>query len=206
MNTIVYLHGFRSSPQSVKAALIGRAVAAIPEHIRPNLYVPNLQHQPAAALAGVAAWIEREHLADADEKLCFVGSSLGGYYATHLAERFGARAVLINPALRPFDDLRPYAGTQTNLHTGESFDLTAAHFAELAAMRVARITRPERYFLLVQTGDEVLDWRPAVAFYGGAFQYIGGGGDHAFQGFAAQIPAILRFARVGISASDSTQR
>jgi predicted esterase YcpF (UPF0227 family) len=205
LTTIVYLHGFRSSPQSVKASQFGRAVAALPEDLRPRLYVPSLQHQPAAAVAGVAAWVEREAVADAGEHLCFVGSSLGGYYATHLAERFGARAVLINPALRPFDDLRPYAGTQTNLHTGESFEVTAAHFAELAALRVARITRPERCFLLVQTGDEVLDWREAVAFYGGAFQYVEGGGDHAFRGFAAQIPAILRFARVRVSASDSAE-
>ncbi|NDP43193.1 MAG: alpha/beta fold hydrolase [Aromatoleum sp.] len=206
MSTIVYLHGFRSSPQSIKASQFGGVVAGLPKALRPRLYVPNLQHQPAAAVAGVAAWVEREAVDCAGEKLCFVGSSLGGYYATHLAERFGARAVLINPALRPFDDLRPYAGTQTNLYTGESFDVTAAHFAELAAMRVARITRPGRYFLLVQTGNEVLDWRHAVAFYGGAFQYVEGGGDHAFEGFAAQIPAILRFARVRISASDFTER
>ena len=104
--------------------------------------------------------------------------------------------MLVNPAIRPYDDLRPYLGPQTNLYTGETFVVTDAHFAELAALAVARITRPERYWLLVQTGDEVLDYREAIAFYAGAFQYVQGGGDHAFQRFEAQIPAVLRFAGV----------
>jgi len=193
LTTIVYLHGFRSSPQSVKATLFGQAVAALPAGVRPRLYVPGLTHRPALAIAGVAAWVERAVAAAARDRLTFVGSSLGGYYATHLAERFAARAVLINPAIRPYDDLRPYVGTQTNLYTGESFEVTDAHFAELAALAVPHVTRPERYFLLVQSGDEVLDWREAVAFYGGALQYVEGGGDHSFQRFADQIPAILRF-------------
>lgn len=200
--TLVYLHGFRSSPASVKASQLAAAVAALPPAIRPQLYVPILQHRPAAAVAGVAAWVEREVGAAArGGRLTFVGSSLGGYYATHLSERFGARAVLVNPTVRPYDDLKPSAGMQTNLYTGETFEVTAAHFAELAAMKVARITRPERYFLLVEAGDEVLAFRAAVAFYGGAFQYVQGGGDHAFRSFAAQIPAILRFARVHVPAA-----
>ena len=130
------------------------------------------------------------------ERLTLVGSSLGGFYATHLAERFGARAVLINPAIRPYDDLRSYLGRQTNLYSGETFEVTEAHFDELAALAVERITRPERYWLLVQTGDEVLDYRQSVGFYAGAFQSVEGGGDHAFQRFASWIPAILRFAGI----------
>ena len=104
---------------------------------------------------------------------------------------------MINPAIRPYDDLAPYKGAQTNMYSGEAFEVTDAHFDELRALAVPRITRPERYFLLVQSGDEVLDYREAVAYYGGAWQFVRGGGDHAFQGFEAQIPAILRFAALG---------
>lgn len=193
MTAIVYLHGFRSSPASIKARRLQAFVDALPAARRPQLHVPALTHAPAAAVAGVAAWVER-HVAD--ETLTFVGSSLGGFYATHLAERFGARAVMINPAVHPEHDLAPWIGTQTNLYTGEAFEVTAAHFAELAALAVPRITRPERYLLLVEAGDEVLDYREAVAFYGGAWQYASGGGDHTFTAFAAQLPAILRFAGV----------
>jgi predicted esterase YcpF (UPF0227 family) len=191
--TIVYLHGFRSSSQSVKATQLRHAVEALPQAVRARLIVPDLPHRPAAAIAAVASIVESERNATATT---FVGSSLGGYYATHLAERFGARAVLVNPTVHPYDDLCPYAGTQINLYSGESFVVADEHFAELRALKVARITRPQRYFLLVQTGDEVLDYRLAVAFYGGAWQFVQGGGDHAFAGFEAQIPAILRFAGV----------
>jgi predicted esterase YcpF (UPF0227 family) len=193
--TIVYLHGFRSSPASVKAAAVTAAVAALPEPIRPRLHVPALDVSPARAVAAVEAWI-RGNVAAPERWLTFVGSSLGGFYATCLAERLGARAVLVNPAIRPYDDLAAYLGAQTNLYTGATFVVTPAHFDELRALAVPRITRPSRYFLLVQSGDEVLDWREAVAYYGGAFQHVEGGGDHAFQGFEVRIPAILRFAGV----------
>lgn len=197
MAAIVYLHGFRSSPASSKAQAMVRAVAALPEAIRPALAVPDLGHAPAQAIAKVVALVGS--LRRPDAPLTFVGSSLGGFYATHLAERFDARAVLVNPAVRPYEDLAPYLGTQTNMVTGEPFEVTVAHFDELRALRVARITRPERYLLLVQSGDEVLDWREASAFYGGAWQQVQGGGDHAYAGFEAMIPAILRFAGVPVA-------
>ncbi|MFO1395706.1 MAG: YqiA/YcfP family alpha/beta fold hydrolase [Burkholderiales bacterium] len=195
--TLVYLHGFRSSPASQKAQHLRAVVDALPNARRPVLHIPTLTDRPAVAIASVVDWVE--HNAD-PATLTFIGSSLGGYYATHLAERFGARAVLVNPTTRPYDDLAAWRGVQTNLYTGEAFEVTDAHFAELRALAVPRITRPERYFLLVETGDEVLDYRLAVAFYGGAWQYVRGGGDHSFQDFAAQVPAILRFAGVDASA------
>ena len=195
MALIVYLHGFRSSPKSVKAQAMVHAVAALPAVSRPTLIVPDLGHAPAEAIAKVLALVDAHR--NEHDTLAFIGSSLGGYYATHLAELLGARAVLVNPAVRPYDDLAPYLGTQVNMYSGERFEVTDDHFRELRALAVPRITRADRYFLLVQSGDEVLDWREAVAHYGGAWQYVQGGGDHAFQGFDAQIPAILRFATHG---------
>ena len=191
MTAIVYLHGFRSSSMSVKANLLRDAVMALPGGARPEVHIPDLPHRPLQAIASVARWVEQERNSAPPT---FIGSSLGGYYATHLAERFGARAVLINPTVRPFDDLKPYIGAQVNMYSGETFEVTELHFEELRALRVPRITRPDRYLLLVQSGDEVLDYRLAVAFYGGAYQYVQGGGDHAFANFEAQMPTILRFA------------
>jgi len=190
VGTIVYLHGLNSSPGSVKARALGVAIAALPEEGRPEYFVPQLSHRPAEAMRAVRTWIEEHE----PTSLTLIGSSLGGYYATYLAERYGVRAALINPAVRPYENLIAYLGAQRNLYTGEQYELTREHFAELRAIKVDRITAPERYLLLVQTGDAILDWREAVAFYGGAWQSVQGGGDHAFQGFAAQIGAILRFA------------
>jgi len=191
MTAIVYLHGFRSSPASIKATQLRAYVDALASP--PTLYIPDLEVAPAQAIRNVVEWVEQNAAA---RSLTFIGSSLGGFYATHLAERLGARAVLINPAVRPQDDLRSWLGPQTNLYTGATFEVTPAHLHELRDLAVARITRPQRYFLLVESGDEVLDYREAIAFYGGAFQYVQGGGDHAFTQFEAQIPAILRFAGV----------
>jgi predicted esterase YcpF (UPF0227 family) len=191
VTTLVYLHGFRSSPASRKAACLRDHVATLPAHERPQLHIPSLTDRPASAMAAVVAWGDAHA---AGRPLAFVGSSLGGYYATWLAERFGARAILVNPTVRPCDDLASWRGMQTNLYTGEAFAVGDAHFAELRALAVPRITRPARYLLLVETGDEVLDYRLAVAFYGGAFQFVRGGGDHTFTAFATQLPAILRFA------------
>jgi predicted esterase YcpF (UPF0227 family) len=193
LTTIVYLHGFRSSPASIKATRLREAVATLPAPKRITLHVPELSHQPADAVESVVDWVERHAQ---DTSLTFVGSSLGGFYATHLAERFDTRAVAINPSVRPYLDLAPWRGVQTNLYTGAAFTVTEEHFDELRAIAVSRITRPERYFLLVETGDEVLDYREAVAYYAGAYQYVRGGGDHTFTEFVAQIPAILRFAGV----------
>ena len=199
MTAIVYLHGFGSSPQSVKAQCFARAIAALPQSRRPSLHVPALSHDPGAAIADVAAWIKRGIGSRAREDMTLVGSSLGGFYATHLAERFGLRAALINPAIRPWDDLRAYVGVQRNLHTGEALEVTAAHLVQLRALSVGQITRPERYFLLVRSGDEMLPWREAVSFYAGARKFVKGGGDHGWADFDDEVPAVLRFASCAVS-------
>jgi hypothetical protein len=188
--TIVYLHGFNSAPGSVKGQMLARAAEALRDP--PRFHLPRLDHRPARAMQDVIDWIDRE--APAARDLALIGSSLGGFYATFLAERYGARAVLINPAIRPQDNLRPYLGPQRNPYTGEEYELTPAHFAELAALAVTRITRPDRYFLLARTGDEVLAWREAVGFYAGANQYVAGGGDHGWTDFDDEVASVLRFA------------
>ena len=102
---------------------------------------------------------------------CLIGSSLGGFYATYLAEKLSLKAVLINPAIDPHVGLRAYLGPQKNLHTGEPYELTEAHLREWEKLYVPRIT-PQRYLLIVETGDEVLDYRKAVARYAGAEQVV----------------------------------
>lgn len=182
---ILYLHGFRSSPASWKVRLLGDhlAAAGLGEH----LLCPALSPVPRVAMAQAEALI-----AAADGPLTLVGSSLGGYYATWLAERHDLRAVLINPAVLAPLSLTEHLGRQTNLHTGEAFELTGAHIDQLRALEVECIT-PARYLLLVETGDEVLDYREAVARYAGARQIVLEGGDHSFTRFPEFLPQILEF-------------
>jgi predicted esterase YcpF (UPF0227 family) len=188
---LIYLHGFRSSPSSFKARLLGERMAALGRAA--GYACPQLPVSPRAAIACIErGWT----LGPADT---LVGSSLGGCYATHLAERHGCRAVLLNPATRPAAGLAKYLGPQTMFHDpSASFELLPAHLAEMAAIEVATISRPERYFLIASTGDELLDWRNMVAFYPGARHTVIEGSDHGMSDFADHVDAVLAFA--GVSA------
>ena len=190
--TLVYLHGFNSSPQTVKGRKLAAAAAALAAPAR--VYIPQLHHRPATAMRDVRTWLDA-NVVDRTA-LTFVGSSLGGYYATFLAEELGARAVVINPAVRPASSLAAYVGPQRNLHTGEAWELTRGHFAELEDLYVTRLSRMDRYYLLTRSGDELLDWREAVMRYAGGWQFIMGGGDHGWEDIDDEIPSILRFAEV----------
>lgn len=184
---IVYLHGFNSSPASGKARELGEFMARAG---RGDEYLcPALPDRPQEAVAQVEARLA----GIAPQSVTLVGSSLGGFYATYLAETHGFKAVLVNPAVHAHELLRDALGPQTNWHTGEKWLFTESHLAELAALDRVSITRPERYLLLVQTGDAVLDYRAAAAYYAGARQIVEAGGDHGFVGFARHFQTILDF-------------
>jgi predicted esterase YcpF (UPF0227 family) len=189
LKTLVYLHGFISSPLSKKAVMLGDYIANVAGGI--DYRVPELHHRPARAIEQAALACKGAAATD----LTLIGSSLGGFYATVLAERLGCRAALLNPAVHPHRHFDKYLGPQKNLYTGEAFVLTREHVEELAAMQPARITRPERYWLFVETGDVVLDYRDAVAFYEGALQTVVRGGDHALVSFPEQVPELVEWAR-----------
>ena len=184
---IAYLHGFNSSPQSHKAQLLGRYMEQ--RGLGAHYACPALPPLAGEAIAAIESLVARHAAAP----LCFVGSSLGGYYATHLAEKHGAKAVLINPAIEPHVGLRAYLGEQKNLHTGEPYQLTEDHLREWRQLRTPRVS-PLRYLLIVETGDEVLDYRRAVERYAGAAQVVIEGGDHSLQSFPQHLPRILEFA------------
>ena len=187
---LLYLHGFRSSPRSFKARVVQQRMEAA--GLAANLICPQLPASPKAAMELVLTLVERY-----SGNLAIVGSSLGGFYATWLAERFGCRAALINPAVDPLKDLDQHVGVTTAWHTGEPFEFKRDYIAELAAMKVARITRPERYFLLAATGDEVLDYRDMVAHYMGAHQHVIQGSDHAVSEFEQYVDEVLAFCLAG---------
>ena len=184
--TLLYLHGFNSARASHKAQVLQAHMDGLGRGA--EFIAPDLPHRPAQAIALLEFLI-----AQAPDKPTLVGSSLGGYYATYLAERHDLKAALINPAVAPYRLLAPLLGPQQNYYTGEAYDLTAQHLTELQALEVEAI-HPEHYFLLVQTGDELLDYRDAVTRYAGAKQCVIPGGDHGFQQFENHLDEILAFA------------
>jgi predicted esterase YcpF (UPF0227 family) len=184
---LLYLHGFRSSPASMKARLVQARMAALGR--ADDLICPQLPASPAAAMTLALALVDGVPASE----LAIVGSSLGGYYATWLAEKLGCRAVLLNPAIVPLQDLDQHVGVTTAWHSHEPFEFKREYIDELRALAVDPITRPERYLLIAATGDEVLDYRDMVAHYRGASQHVIAGSDHAISEFADYVDAVLAF-------------
>jgi predicted esterase YcpF (UPF0227 family) len=184
---LLYLHGFRSSPHSTKA----RRMADWVQQHRPDLrwWCPQLPPSPRQAVAlldeGLAAW--------PPEDTAVIGSSLGGFYATVLAERLGCAAALLNPAVDPARDLAAHIGETTAWHSEERFFFRPEFIDELHALRPPQISRHERYFALIAKGDELLDWREMSARYAGCRIKLLEGGDHALSDFDEHLPDITGF-------------
>lgn len=184
---LLYLHGFRSSPRSFKAQRMHSLLRD-----RPGLtwWCPQLPASPKEVISllrdGTAEWPR--------QTMAVVGSSLGGFYATWVAEETGCRAVLLNPAVDPARDLAKYIGDQTAFHDPtQHFYFAPEYVDQLRALERGPIKRPERYFAVIAKGDEVLDWREMTARYSGARIKLLEGGDHALSDFDAHLPEVLEF-------------
>ncbi|MBF8778934.1 YqiA/YcfP family alpha/beta fold hydrolase [Pseudomonas fulva] len=186
--SILYIHGFNSSPLSRKARQLESVMQRL--GLAEQLRVPALHHHPRQAIAQLEAAI-----AELGTPL-LVGSSLGGYYATWLAERHALKAVLINPAVAPHRLFDGYLGLQRNLYTGQAWELTLDHVQALAELEVPAPRDPRRFQVWLQTGDETLDYRQAQRYYAACDLRIEEGGDHGFQGFAERIGQLLALAGI----------
>lgn len=190
---LLYLHGFRSSPQSFKAQLVTHTLASQHPHV--TVWCPQLPPSPADAmqmlLEGTRHWPAASS--------AVVGSSLGGFYATALAQHTGwARAVLLNPAVNPARDLEKYIGEHTHWHNPEErFFFQPAYVQQLRELCVPDIQHPERYLVVIAKGDEVLDWREMQTRYAQAQVLLLEGGDHALSDFEAHLPQVLAFLGLG---------
>lgn len=188
---LLYLHGFRSSPRSFKAQRMQAVVHA--RHPEVTWWCPQLPPSPREAMElvsrGIAAWPR--------QAMAVVGSSLGGFYATWVAEETGCRAVLLNPAVDPARDLAGFIGDQTAWHDPAQHVHFAPEFVdELRALERGPVTHPERYFAVIAKGDEVLDWREMTGRYPGVRTKLLEAGDHALSDFDQHLEEVLAFLRL----------
>ncbi len=188
---LLYLHGFNSSPQSHKAQLVTQYMSA--NDCLDQLICPQIPAAPEEARLFLVKLVE-ETLEN--HQLSFVGSSLGGYYATYLAEKYSGTAVLINPSVKPYETLRAYLGENKFYFDEGCWEFDETHIQQLEVMRVDEITKPERYLVLLQTGDETLDYREAELKYQDSHCIIEQGGDHAFVDLERFIPKIMQFSKI----------
>ncbi len=185
---LIYIHGFKSSPQSQKACELA-------EHIHKHqldleLLTPALPNYPGESYRQLEALLKAQLR---DRQVGLVGSSLGGFMATVLAEKFYLRAALVNPAVRPYLLIEEALGEHENPYTGEQFFLHQGHVDELRALEQYQLHYPQNLYVMLQAGDETLNYRHAVDYYDDCLQLVEQGGDHRFQGFDRHLPEMLKF-------------
>lgn len=183
---LIYVHGFRSSPQSFKAQMLAQHMAEIGR--REEFSCPALPVSPREAIELIR---DLYRLSPQDT---LVGSSLGGYYATWLAEKTGCSAVLLNPAIRPERDLAPYVGELRTYHDDQPMHFWPEYLDQLAALETPVVTSSSRYYLIAAKGDELLDWREMVGKYPDVKTNLLEGGDHGLSDFDEHLQSVLDFA------------
>lgn len=185
-SNVIYLHGYISSPNSLKAKQTERYLAQnFPDT---NYYCPQLPASPLQSIKLLTRLIDSQPSA----RWLLIGSSLGGYYANYLSEKFSTLSVLINPAVRPYELFADFSGEQKNDYTGEVFTIDDAFMHELRLFNSEKLTK-KNYMVMVQTGDEVLNYQQAVSKYQGCQLIVQQGGDHSFIDFPKMLPMISQF-------------
>ena len=191
---LFYIHGFNSSPKSAKARLLAEYLQSHTDDVVAGIeyHVPHLPYDPDKGIQILKEAVER----CLPDPVLLIGSSMGGFYGTYIAEKYDLPLVLINPAVKPYELLKDYLGENENIYTGEKYTFTEDHIQTLKNLDVEQITKPERYYLLTQTADEVLDYQQGVNKYQGAKQKVQQGGSHGFDGFENEIADIMQFLRL----------
>lgn len=190
------MHGFLSSPQSVKAQ---QTISYCSEIGLEDAYTfPMMRNGPAQTIDELCQLIEGK---DTDD-IVLMGSSLGGFYATYLSQKYGLPAVLINPAVRPFELWEKHIGEHRNYYTDEVHTVSREHIDELQQIDVKTLEQPENFLVLVQTGDETLDYTQAVEKFTATNCIVREGGNHSYENYLAELPLIFEFllSRIEINA------
>ena len=186
---IIYLHGFNSSGNATKSQILRAAIEKNAPEI--EYYSPTLIHHPEKAIAELQAILDEQ---SEQFRFCFVGSSLGGFFAIYFANRYAdSKAILINPAIKPWETMHEYYGHYENAATAEKFEVTEKFVSSLKAFGVLEIRNPERFLLLLQTDDEVIDYKNALNAFPNSPYIIRTGGGHTFTDFPEVISDVMKF-------------
>ncbi len=180
---IIYIHGFAGSGRGQKALTVRN-------FFKKGVIAPSLSYIPDLAVDTLKQIVESFL---PKEPVSLIGSSLGGFYAAHLSEVYGLRAVLINPSVEPYKTLSEYRGTVTNFYDLSRFEWNDRHIEQLERMKLGAGLKPENFLLLLQKGDETLDYRVAQRKFQGARMIVEEGGSHSYEGFEKRLNEIERF-------------
>ncbi|BCE02429.1 YqiA/YcfP family alpha/beta fold hydrolase [Marinicellulosiphila megalodicopiae] len=188
-NRIIYLHGFQSSPDSIKSIELQQYVKA--HHAEYKLWIPQLPLEPDLAIQLCINYIDERM--ELGENITIIGSSLGGFYAVYLAQKYDLNCVVINPALHPDEYIERYKDYLEEIITNLPENWLVSYINVIRSFKVKTLTHPKRFLLLTQTGDELLDYRIAQAYFSDSYAQIDEGGCHNFDGFEKKLPHIFEF-------------
>ena len=184
--TIIYFHGFKSSSESSKAKAFN---GLIKTHSRKTqIIVPDIKDNILDSYAQIEDIIK-----STKGDIAFVGSSLGGYYALYFAQKNNTKAVLINPAIPPLEGFDIYLGKNENYDTGNKFLITKDDINFLRSLSYNKIKYPANIMILVESGDEILDYKKTISYFSGSYISIAYGGDHSFSSFSHKFNQIQLF-------------
>lgn len=186
---VLYVHGFNSSPRSLKAQLTQQYLAQ--HHPEVNFHCPQLATSPKAIIEQLQLLIETP-VASNNQAWFLIGSSLGGYFSTYLAHKYQLSAALINPAVKPYQLMQDIIGLQTNPYTNETYQVTSSHVGDLKTLEQDKLVE-NNYLVMLQTGDEVLDYRQAEQKYQQCRLIVQQGGDHSFIDYQDMLPEVIEF-------------
>ena len=181
---ILYIHGFRSSSNSIKFKIIKNALK---KKIGDHVFCPDLSHDPNLVVNFLVNFINKNIVRR------IIASSLGGYYCLWLVKKFKIKSLIINPAINPFVDLKKHVGIQSKFYTGEKFNFTQKNLIDLRKYKLEEISSPELISLIQTTGDEILNWKIAKKKFKASRQIIIHGSNHGFDDFEKYTNLVVNF-------------
>ena len=183
---IIYLHGFNSSAESKKSKILD---SYLEKEKLINLESPNLNNSPKKAISQIEKIIR-----ESSSRVCLIGSSLGGLYATFVADKYNLKSVTINPVVtNHISGMRDLVGSHKNFHSEEEYEFTLKDYLDLQKLGLEKLKKPLNHFCLIKMSDEVLDHNITFAFFSKSYVLSEKGGNHSYDDFFAKIPLILDY-------------
>ena len=183
---IIYLHGFNSSAESKKSKILD---SYLKEEKLINLESPNLNTSPSRAISQIEKIIK-----ESSSRVCVLGSSLGGLYATFVADKYDLKSVTINPVVRNhISGMKDIVGSHKNFHTDEEYEFTTKDYLDLQKLGPKELKKPLNHLCFIKMSDEVLDHNKTLAYFSKSYVLSEKGGNHSYDDFFEKIPLILDY-------------
>jgi predicted esterase YcpF (UPF0227 family) len=185
-NTILYFHGFKSSSDSSKAQEFKKFIEN--KTSQTKIIIPDLEDDFKEAHKQIETLIDKN-----SPNILYMGSSLGGYYALYFAQLYKSKSVLINPAIAPLNDFEIYLGKNENYATGNKFTISKDDISYIRSLHHKKILEPKNNLILLESGDEILNYVESSSYFRGSYIDIFYGGNHSYTSIKEKFTKIKEF-------------